>query len=339
MAGGTPAPLPDDIIESGTHRLEITMHARPLPAIALILSSLLFTTVTLAQPQREGVEFTRDILYARAGEVELHLDMARPDEAAQGEGKRYPALIFIHGGGWKEGHRSAYRGQIQRAARQGFVAVTITHRLTAETDESGNVKHPWPACIHDCKAAVRYLRANAAKYHIDPDRIGITGASSGGHLSLMVALTDEDDGLEGDVSHIVEPGGQSGEVSSRVQAAVNISGPTEMVTCHLAPIVTPYFESLLSGPPPANPAGYIQASPIHYVTTDDPPVMTLHGALDKVVPVEQAHFLAHKMKLVYDDNDVHEVVIFDDQAHIFQGERERESWEKLYDFFNRKLKM
>lgn len=314
------------------------MPTRPLSILALCILSIGLASPALAQREDESVEFTTNIPYARVGDVTLELDMARPREAVDNRNKRFPTLIFIHGGGWKEGHRSAYRGQIRNAARQGFIAVTITHRLTAETDEHGRVKYPWPACIHDCKAAVRFLRANADKYGIDPDRFGITGASSGGHLSLMIGLTDEDDGLEGEVEHIVEPGGDPGPISTRVQSVVNISGPTEMVTCHLSPIVTPYFESLLGGPPPANAEGYIEASPLHYVTRDDPPVMTLHGAMDVVVPVEQAYLLAEKMKQVYGEDDVHEIVIYDDQPHVFRGETAGKSWETLYDFFSRTLK-
>jgi len=305
--------------------------------VVSVMVGLAVSTVH-ARQAREGVEFTTNITYAHAGDVALQLDMARPAEAADNPDKPYPTLIFIHGGGWKEGHRSAYRGQIQQAARRGYIAVTITHRLTAETDKNGRVRYPWPACLYDCKAAVRYLRANARKYDIDPRHIGITGASSGGHLALMVGLTDEHDGLEGDVKHVVEKNDVTGHVSSRVQAVVNISGPTEMVTCHLAPIVTPYAESLLGGPPLANPIGYVRSSPIHYVTKDDPPVMTLHGAQDNVVPVQQAKLLAEKMRQVYGDQNVHEMVILAGQSHIFHGQAASRSWEKLYGFFDHWLK-
>jgi acetyl esterase/lipase len=127
-----------------------------------------------------------DITYGKAGDTELKLDLARP----QGDGP-FPAIVFIHGGGWSGGNRQVYRGQIQEAATRGYVAVTISYRLMQfdqAKKETTTATPVFPAQIHDAKAAIRWVRAHAEKYQVDPDRIGVTGASAGGHLSLLVGV-------------------------------------------------------------------------------------------------------------------------------------------------------
>ena len=170
-----------------------------------------------------GKTVTEDnITYGKAGDTELKLDLARP----QGDGP-FPAIVFIHGGGWCEGNRQGYRGQIQEAARRGYVAVTIDYRLMKfdrAKKETTTATTIFPAQIHDAKAAVRWVRANAQKYHVDPNRIGVTGGSAGGHLSLLVGLADASAGLEGNSGNP--------DQSSGVQAVVNTFGPTEMAACY-----------------------------------------------------------------------------------------------------------
>ncbi len=114
--------------------------------------------------------------------------------------------------------------QIQEAAKRGYVAATISYRLMKYDEakkETTTATPIFPAQIHDAKAAIRWVRANAKKYNVDPDRIGVTGGSAGGHLSLLVGLTDPASGLEGESGNP--------EQSSRVQAVVNVFGPTDMV--------------------------------------------------------------------------------------------------------------
>jgi acetyl esterase/lipase len=178
-----------------------------------------------------------NITYGKAGDTELKLDLARP----QGEGP-FPAIVFIHGGGWSGGSRQAYRGQIQEAAKRGYVAATISYRLMKfdEKKKQTTTAAPiFPAQIHDAKAAIRWVRANAKKYHVDPDRIGVTGGSAGGHLSLLVGLTDPASGLEGESGNP--------EQSSRVQAVVNYFGPTDMVFCYEKSSVAWIFRLFMGG--------------------------------------------------------------------------------------------
>ena len=152
----------------------------------LVLDGPLPDRRTIARCAEIVVE--ENITYGKAGDTELKLDLARP----QGDGP-FPAIVFIHGGGWYQGNRQGYRGQIQEAAKRGYVAATISYRLMQfdESKKETTTATPiFPAQIHDAKAAIRWLRANAKKYHVDPDRIGVTGGSAGGHLSLLGGLTD-----------------------------------------------------------------------------------------------------------------------------------------------------
>jgi len=160
------------------------------------------------------------------------------------------------------------------------VAATISYRLMKfdeEKKESTTATPNFPAQIHDAKAAIRWMRSNAAKYHVDPNRIGVTGGSAGGHLSLLVGLTDAKSNLEGD--------GGNPDQSSRVQAVVNVFGPTDMVECLKTSSVAWIFWLFMGGIPGETNGTYKAASPITYVSEDDPPVLTLHGDRDTLVPI------------------------------------------------------
>ena len=262
------------------------------------------------------------ITYRSVEGEELQLDLARPD----GEGP-YPAIVFIHGGGWRGGNRAAYRREIEEAARRGYVAVTASYRLT-QPDEQRKAKYPFPAQVHDVKCAIRWLRANAGKYRVDPDRIGVTGGSAGGHLSLMLGVTDESAGLEGEGCH--------SEQSSRVQAVVNVFGPTDMLHLHetsegAAPIVA----SFLGGEPGEAEKAYRDASPITYVDSGDPPILTIHGTADTLVPPDQAERFDAAVKKAGAD---HELLLLEKQGHGFRGEAVGEAQRAMYAFFDRHLK-
>jgi len=267
----------------------------------------------------------RNVVYGKGGEAELMLDIARP----AGEGP-FPAIVFIHGGGWSGGNRLMYAGQILDAAKRGYVGATISYRLMKFDEakkETTTATDPFPAQIHDCKAAVRWLRANADEYHVDPERVGVTGASAGGHLSLLVGLTSPEDGLEGD--------GGNADQSSRVQAVVNVFGPTAMAECSRGSVVPYLFRLLCGGTPEEAGAMYEKASPVTYVSRDDPPVLTLHGDKDELVPVEQAKILDEKMKAAGVE---HVLKVFEGAGHGFGGEQGKESDEMAWEFFDKHLK-
>jgi acetyl esterase/lipase len=159
-------------------------------------------------------------------------------------------------------------------AAQGFVTATIFYRLSGDW--------PFPADIEDCKCAIRYLRANAAKYGIDPSRIGVAGASAGGHLAMLVATADENAGLEGS--------GGWPNVSSRVQAVSSWYGPTDFTVGamefehHTGRAVIKLFRATLE----QKPEDYSCASPITYVSAASPRLLLAHGDKDEMVPYDQA---------------------------------------------------
>jgi acetyl esterase/lipase len=270
----------------------------------------------LAQGQ---VVVEREITYGQGGDIDLKLDLARP---AEGKGP-FPALVFIHSGGWIEGSKLEFHSAIVEAAEKGYVAVTVDYRLTGET-ENGKTKYPFPAQVYDVKCAVRWLRANAEKYKIDPDHIGALGWSAGGHLALMLGLTEPSDGLEGE-------GGNMG-YSSRIQAVVSLAGPTEL--SNIAPwnqADATFLRHLLGGTPMQVPELYKRASPLTYVRKQSPPILTINGDKDEDVPLEQAEQLDAKMKEV---GASHTLI-------VKKGARHENFYDEnaVWDFFDRNLRV
>ena len=247
---------------------------------------VLFPLCVMLQPistYSEDIHVENSIIFGRGGDVDLMLDLARPN---QGNGP-FPALIYIFGGGW--GYYSGDRRQclywIQSAAERGYVAATIDYRLTS-VKEKGKTKYIFPAQIYDVKAAVRWMRANASRYNIDPKRIGVVGYSSGAHLALLLGLTSPRDGLEGD-------SGNAG-YSSGVQAVVAMAGMVEAVSFYEQTNVPARVAALLGGDPKEVPDQYVKASPLTYVSIDDPPVLFIQGDIDTSCPPSQADLLAKK---------------------------------------------
>ena len=273
--------------------------------------------------QENDFIFEEDITYGKVGDVELALDLARP---ASGKGP-FPVLVFIFGGGWSTGSRTQLHLGMWQAAERGYVAVTVDYRLTS-VKENGKTKYLFPAQVHDVKCAVRWLRANRRKYKIDPNRIGALGFSSGGHLALMLGLTDSSDGLEGECGKL--------KYSSRVQGVVSLAGTTELVSLYQEskePLIETFLGDLLGGTPEEVPEQYKMASPLTYVSKDDPPVLSIHGDMDLEVPLRQAELLDVKMKEV---GVSHTLIIKKDRGHcgIVNFLEDNTVW----DFFDRHLK-
>jgi len=225
-------------------------------------------------PLPEGVVLEKDIEYGNADGHPLHLDLYRPAKLT----RPVPALLFIHGGAWKSGKRQDYHFYTAAFARKGYVVATASYRLTGQA--------PYPAAVQDCKCAVRWLRANAKKYNIDPGKIAAVGGSAGGHLSMMLGYAD-DPALEGESGH--------GGVSSRVSAVVNIYGVYDMTT-RIAK-ESDAVKSFLQGKSfEEAPELYRQSSPMVHLDKDDPPTLILHGTIDETVPVAQSDRLAAHLK-------------------------------------------
>jgi len=257
------------------------MVRHPTLEVVTAILSLSFVSTALARAEQEPpatqpkVTVEQDIVYANAGATELKLDMARP---AEGEGL-FPAVVVIHGGAWRQGNKSDVRSISSEFARRGYVAVAPQYRFCP--------KDPFPAQVHDVKAAVRWVKSNAKKYRIDPERVGAIGFSAGGHLALFLGLTGPNDGIEGDVS--------APAPDSRVKAVVNYFGPSDLAAKDIPEVSKPLVKDFLGGTPQDKPDAAAKASPLTYVSRDDAPVLTFQGTKDPLVPYTQAIKLAEAM--------------------------------------------
>lgn len=263
------------------------------------------------------------VTYSKIDEVELQLDIAYPKEAKC----PYPTIVFIHGGGWSLGHRKTFRTAIQTAAKRGYVGATISYRLTEPDPVTKLGKHPFPAQIRDCKCAIRWLRSMADKYHIDKDRIGVTGNSAGGHLSLLIGMAAGEKSFEDD---------RVPDQPSTVKAVVNYYGPTELVSeYNEAEKVREYLVPLCNGTPETAAETYKRASPLTYVTKQLPPILTLHGEEDKLVPLSQAKKLDEALKRA---GAHHEMQTFPNMGHVIINDAAVKAGERMWAFFDRHVK-
>lgn len=212
----------------------------------------------------------RDLVYKRVNGIVLTLDLYRPEEVSG----LLPVIVCIHGGHWDAGGKE--RCPAVTLVQDGYAVASIDYRLTRTA--------PFPAQIEDCKAAVRWIRANASTYRLDPDRIGVWGYSAGGHLAALL-------GTSGGVPEL-EGSGDNMQYSSQVQAVCVVAGPVDLLSvANLGPKRMFAIEALLGGPLEKDKVNATAASPIHYVSKDDPPFLIVHGEADRVVPVEQGqHF-------------------------------------------------
>ena len=237
------------------------------------------------------IRVERNVTFLAAGRKEradLYVPLQMP------KGRRCPAVVLIHGGGWSGGRRDAAR-EINigsTLARNGYVAMSIDYIL------SDKKQAVWPTNLWDCKTAVRWLRKNAERLGIDPDRIGVLGGSAGGHLAAMVALTTPADGLD--------PAQPYGEFSCAVKCCVDMYGITDIGTYHDATMLGKTFS--------AAPELYRLATPVTYVRSNSPPVLILHGTADTTVNVKQSGNFAGVLKHAGAE---HELIILPGALHSF----------------------
>ena len=225
-----------------------------------------------------------DLVYARVGGVSLRLDLYTPSASPSASPFGFPTLLYLHGGAWAVGDKSAAVAErLVPIVANGFAVASVNYRLVP------SVRYPAP--VHDVKAAVRWLRANAAEHRLDPDRIAIGGVSSGGHLASLTALTAGDAQLEGDVGDYVG-------VSSAVSAAVVycptsdflLSGGRNALEANILP--PPHTAALLGlDRIDDDPELARSASPRHRVHAGAPPHLILHGDRDAAVNHEQSRVL------------------------------------------------
>jgi acetyl esterase/lipase len=243
-----------------------------LASAIIAITAVVPTGVSAQQP-------LRDVPYSTVGNSSLCLDLyqAREPQAAS------PLVIWIHGGAWRSGSKSDV--PIKGLLEHGFSIASVDYRLTPEA--------PFPAQVHDIKAAIRFLRSRATQYGLDPQRFLIAGASAGGHLAALVGVSTGVSELEGGERSTAP------ESSSAVAGIVSFYGASNLQTIldqstpHGLSVRVPALKLLLGGLPEEHPQQAKLASPVTHVDPHDPPLLLIHGDQDPQMPVQQAYELVN----------------------------------------------
>lgn len=257
-----------------------------ITALLLTVIAILLAANVYAQNRRrpftppENITYLSNIPYADTDNPRQMLDLLIPKEP---KSSPLPVIVFIHGGAWRAGSKESALWKLRRFAESGnYACVSINYRLTNESI--------WPTQIHDCKAAIRWIKANSNKYNLNPDKIGVWGSSAGGHLVAMLGTSADVIAMDGTL-------GDYFDISSSVACVVDFYGPTHFpdmdkeappeATMRHGTADSP--ESMLMGfTINENPEGAAIASPITYITPDDPPFLIVHGTKDPTVPYPQS---------------------------------------------------
>jgi acetyl esterase/lipase len=266
------------------------------------------------------VNIVRDLVYKRVDGHDLRLDIYSPRSITH----PLPVVLWLHGHRWSYGSKEQ-RPPINLMAR-GYIVVSIDYRLSGEA--------PFPAAIEDCKAAVRWLRADASTYHIDPDHIGAWGHSAGGHLAALL-------GTSGGVAEL-EGAGDNPTFSSRVQAVCDMSAPSDIQELYetvsslddgSGSRAKSAVEQFLGGSGEQIRAKAIAASPITYVSNDDAAFLIIHGENDRSIPVSQAEEFVDKLKATGVDATL---VVAKGRGHSIVSPRFAD---EIMEFFDKHLKL
>ena len=215
----------------------------------------------------DGVAAQENIVYARYEKRELHLDLFSPRKKAN---TLYPGVILIHGGGWRSGNRQMEWPMAQHMAAHGYVAATVEYRLSVEA--------VYPAGIHDLKAAIRWMRANASKLSINPDKIAVYGCSAGGELAAFLGTTGDMNKFEGSSGYP--------EYSSRVQSVIDVDGVVDFTAPAESakdddPKKPSAGKAWFGASFKENPEPWREASPINYVDKNSSPILFMNSSLER----------------------------------------------------------
>ena len=273
-----------------THTIRILSRRLLLVSLVLVIGVTMWgpRVAESAEGRRRPAELrdvniVRDVVYKRVNDRDLRLDIYSPKSITH----PLPVVLWIFGNGWNRGSKN--HPPPLNLISHSYIIISMDYRLSGEA--------PFPAAIEDCKAAVRWIRSNAAAYHFDPDHIGAWGHSAGAHLAALL-------GTSGGVAEL-EGSGDNSTFSSRVQAVCDMSGPSDILQFYetisssndgMARKARSAIEQLLGGSVEQNRAKAIAASPMTYVSKDDAPFLIIHGENDMMVPVSQSEVFASKLK-------------------------------------------
>jgi len=266
------------------------------------------------QQGAEKTSIEENVVYAKVNGTDLHLDIFEPADIGT---RPRPAVILIHGGAWMSFDKSTMHGMGNFLSRSGFVAFAVDYRLFKGTENR------WPAQLDDVQRAVRWIRANAPKYRVDPDHIGAFGHSAGAQLAALLGMEDTRDNTDAALA----------KYSSKVQAVVDVSGPSDFTTNH-DPDGDAFLTNFLGASYSQNPEVWRKASPVFHVSKNDAPFLIVHGTQDQEVPIAQAQELYDKLK----SSEVPVSFVKIDDVHTFRTpEARRQLAFETRDFFDRYL--
>jgi acetyl esterase/lipase len=284
-------------------------------ALALLGACVCVAPTAAQQPAKPpepppGVKALRDLAYVKDGHERQKLDLYLPEKADA----PLPVIIWIHGGGWRAGSKE--NNPALPFTTRGYAVASINYRLSQHA--------VFPAQIEDCKAAIRWLRAHAKEYHLNPERFGVWGASAGGHLVALLGTS----------GHVKELEGKDGNLdqSSRVQAVVDFFGPTDFLQMGGRHNDAQSPESvLIGGALQENKEKAAKANPITYVTKEAAPFLILHGDKDSAVPYNQSELLTEALKKAGAEVTLQKIEGAGHGGPAFNSEENRKLIETFFD--------
>lgn len=283
----------------------------------LLVSSTALLAQSSAAPQiPDSIIIDRDVEYTPLGGGQK-MDILRP--RADSSTPR-PAVLLVHGGGFRAGSKEGYIPLAIKLAEHGYIAATVNYRLAPQ--------HRFPAAIEDVKSAVRFLRANAAKYNIDPAHIGARGGSAGGHLVLMLGLTA---GVKE-----FESAGPNQDQSTAVQCVVDDYGPTDFTQSYAksvdaAEVLPLWFGADLTH----NRLAHMRGSPLNWVTPNAAPILAIHGTADPYVAYEQSLWIIERLIAAGVPAELETIT---GAGHGFKGADLQRSDDRAFAWFDKYLK-
>jgi acetyl esterase/lipase len=268
-----------------------------------------FVALTLAiasqQPAEYEVELKNDIVYSKVGDRELLVDAYLPKKAGPS-----PAVLVVHGGAWRYGNRKQLRGYADSLSKMGLVCFAIDYRLAPQ--------HKFPAQIEDCRAAVKWIRTEAADYDVDPKKLGAIGYSAGGHLVSLLGTTGE------------APSKTNGNVDSRLQVVAAGGAPTDF---RWFPDKGKWAEFLFGGDLDSVPEKFLAASSSAFADKDDAPTFFFNGTEDRLVPLPWSQSCYGALRSAGVKTEFHRI----EGAGHMEAARDPEALQKAYKFLASEL--